>query len=58
MSVDALQPQAFAGLSSYRRIVNDLVIYDSDETQHTDYVRQFLQAKVNYTKTPSGRVLV
>lgn len=35
--------EAFAGLSGYRRIVDDVVIYDSDTTQHTDHVRQFLQ---------------
>ena len=33
----------FAGLTGYRRIVDNLVIYDSDPTQHTDHVRQFLQ---------------
>ena len=34
---------AFAGLTGYRRIVDDIVIYDSDEAQNTDYVRQFLR---------------
>ena len=34
--------EAFAGLTGYRRIVDDIVIYDSDEAQHTDHVRQFL----------------
>ena len=38
-----LQPKAFAGLSGYRRIVDDAVIYDSNERDHTDHVRQFLQ---------------
>lgn len=33
--------EAFAGLTVYRRIVDDVVIYDSDMTQHTDHVRQF-----------------
>ena len=35
--------EAFAGLTGYRRVVDDVVIYDSDTTQHTDHVRQFLQ---------------
>ena len=35
--------EAFAGLTSYRRIVDDVVIYDSDATRHADHVRQFLQ---------------
>ena len=35
--------EAFAGLSGYRRIVDDVVIYDSDVTQHTTHVREFLQ---------------
>ena len=34
---------AFAGLTGYRRIVDDIVIYDSDPAQHIDHVRQFLQ---------------
>ena len=35
--------EAFAGLSGYRRVVDDVVIYDSDETKHATHVRQFLQ---------------
>ena len=35
--------EAFDGLPGYRRIVDDLVIYDNDPTQHTRHVRQFLQ---------------
>lgn len=35
--------EAFAGLTGYRCIVDDVVIYDSDTTQHIDHVRQFLQ---------------
>ena len=34
--------EAFTGLSGYRRIVDDVVIYDSDPSQHIDYVHQFL----------------
>ena len=35
--------EAFAGLSGFRRIVDDVVIYDSTATHHADHVRQFLQ---------------
>ena len=35
--------EAFAGLSGYRRIVDDVVIYDSDITQHASHVKEFLQ---------------
>ena len=35
--------EAFSGLTGYRRIVDDLVIYNSDSTKHTEHVRQFLQ---------------
>ena len=35
--------EAFAELSGYRRIVDDVVIYENDPTVHTDHVRQFLQ---------------
>jgi len=35
--------EAFSGLSGYRRIVDDIVIYDQDPDKHTDHVRQFLQ---------------
>lgn len=36
--------KAFAGLSGYRRVADDVVIYDCDrEQQHTLHVRQFLQ---------------
>ena len=35
--------EAFAGLTGYRRIVDDIVIYDNDPKQHADHVRQFLQ---------------
>ena len=34
--------EAFAGLTGYRHIVDDVVIYDSDTTHHIDLVRQFL----------------
>ena len=35
--------EAFSGLTGYRRIVDDVVIYDNDEAQHERHVRQFLQ---------------
>ena len=35
--------EAFDGLSGYRRVVDDVVIYDSDEEQHDSHVRLFLQ---------------
>ena len=35
--------EAFAGLSGFRHVVDDVVIYDSDATQHADHVRLFLQ---------------
>ena len=35
--------EAFTELSGYRRIVDDVVIYENDPTVHTDHVRQFLQ---------------
>ena len=35
--------EAFAGLAGYRRVVDDVVIFDSDEANHATHVRQFLQ---------------
>ena len=35
--------EAFAGLTGFRRIVDDIVIYDSDITQHVKHVKEFLQ---------------
>ena len=35
--------EPFAGLPGYRRIVDDVVIYDQDKEHHTDHVRQFLR---------------
>ena len=35
--------EAFTGFTGYQRIVDNIVIYDSDEAQHTDHVRQFLR---------------
>ena len=35
--------EAFAGLSGFRRVVDDIVIYDSNVTDHVAHVKQFLQ---------------
>ena len=35
--------EALAGLSEFRRIVDDIVIYDSTIEDHVSHVRQFLQ---------------
>ena len=35
--------EAFNGLLGFRRVVDNIVIYDSDPAQHTHHVRQFLQ---------------
>ena len=35
--------EAFAGLPGYRRVVDDIVIYDQDKEHHTDHVKQFLR---------------
>ena len=40
---DRCMAEAFTGLSGFRRIVDDIVIYDSDAVQHANHVRTFLQ---------------
>ena len=35
--------EAFKGLSGFRRIVDDFVIYDSNASEHEHHVKQFLQ---------------
>ena len=35
--------EVFSGLSGYRRVVDDIVIYDHNPAHHADHVRQFLQ---------------
>ena len=35
--------KAFTGLTGFRRIVDDIVIFDNNTTQHADHVRQFLR---------------
>ena len=40
--------EAFAGLSGFRRVVDDIVIYDSNvDTDHVAHVKQFLQRCVD-----------
>lgn len=34
--------ETFQGLSGYRRVVNDVVIFYRDEAQYAQHVRQFL----------------
>ena len=35
--------EAFDGLPGFRRVVDDIVIYDNDITRHTQHERQFLK---------------
>ena len=35
--------EAFQGLTNYRRIVDDVIIFDEDKRTHATHVRQFLQ---------------
>lgn len=35
--------EAFQGLTGFRRIVDDIVMYDKDEATHKEHVRQFLK---------------
>ena len=44
---DQRMAEAFTGLSGFRRNVDDIVIYDSDATQHAAHVRAFLQRCVD-----------
>ena len=39
--------EAFAGLSGFNRIVDDIVIYDSNAADHLTHVKQFLQRCVD-----------
>ena len=40
---DRRMAEAFTGLTGFRRIVYDIVIYDSDASTHTKHVRTFLK---------------
>jgi len=44
---DRRMAEAFIGLSGFRRIVDDIVIYDSNAAQHAASVRAFLQRCVD-----------
>ena len=44
--------EAFAGLSEFRRVVDDVVIYDQDRAQHSSHVKQFLQRCVEKKHHP------
>jgi len=48
--------EAFTGLTAYNRIVNNVVVYDSNLAQHIDRIRQFLQRcaerKITLNTTP------
>ena len=44
---DRRMAEAFTGLTGFRRVVDDIIIYDSDEHQHASHVRQFLQRCVD-----------
>ena len=35
--------EVFTGLTGFCRVVDDIIIYDSDKHQHAIHVRQFLQ---------------
>ena len=35
--------EAFQGLTNYRRIVNDVIIFDENKRTHAIHVMQFLQ---------------
>ena len=39
----SLNTEAFAELSGFRHVVDDIVIYDSNVTDHVVHVKQFLQ---------------
>jgi len=40
---DRSMAEAFAGLTGFRRVVDDIIIYDEDEIEHTAHVQQFLK---------------
>jgi len=35
--------EAFVGLTGFRRVIDDIIIYDEDELQHAIHVKQFLK---------------
>jgi len=40
---DCRMAEAFAGLTGFRHVVDDIIIYDEDEIEHAAHVRQFLK---------------
>ena len=44
---DRRMAEAFAGLTGFRHVVDDIIIYDGDEHQHASHVQQFLQRCVD-----------
>ena len=46
--------EAFEGLTGFRRIVDDIVIYDRDEASHIDHVRQFVRIRGYHSTKRSG----
>ena len=44
---DRRMAEAFTGLTGFSRVVDDIIINDSDEHQHASHVRQFLQRCVD-----------
>ena len=43
--------EALRGLSGYRRVIDNIVMYDSDVVQHGSHVRQFLHQCADYRIT-------
>ena len=54
---DRRMAEAFTGLTGFRRVVDDIIIYDCDEQQHTAHVRQFLGCRLLIPSTMRKQVL-
>ena len=46
--------EAFNGLTNHRNVVNDLIIFNDDESNYVNHVRQFVQRCSN-TDVPTQR---
>ena len=44
---DRRMAEAFVGLTGFRRVVDDIIIYDDNELEHAAHVKQFLQCCVD-----------
>ena len=44
---DRRMAEAFVGLTGFRRVVDDIIIYDDNELEHAAHVKQFLQRCVD-----------